>query len=321
MHTALKIVLGFSCTMSFSVAMAQNSWPSQPIKVVVAYPAGAMGDTVMRLLSDDLSKQLGQPVIVDNRGGAGGNIGTSAVVHSRSDGYTFLLAAANNYSINQYIYKNTGFNVQKDLVPVSALVNVPAVLFASSALPAKTYAEFSQYAKQHPGKVNYGSPGSGTPPHLASELLNEQAGLGLVHVPYKGSSFTVTAILGNEIQVMLAGAGVGLPHVKAGKLKALAVATEQRMVELPDVPTFAELGLNNLHASTWWGMAAPKGTAQEVIDKLNQALEQSLSKPELRKRLLEMGAIPIGGKPSVMQTMVEQDNAFWQLKLKTLKIN
>mgnify|MGYP003588158327 CR=1 FL=1 len=321
MHTALKIVLGFSCTMSFSVAMAQNSWPSQPIKVVVAYPAGAMGDTVMRLLSDDLSKQLGQPVIVDNRGGAGGNIGTSAVVHSRPDGYTFLLAAANNYSINQYIYKNTGFNVQKDLVPVSALVNVPAVLFASSALPAKTYAEFAQYAKQHPGKVNYGSPGSGTPPHLASELLNEQAGLGLVHVPYKGSSFTVTAILGNEIQVMLAGAGVGLPHVKAGKLKALAVATEQRMVELPDVPTFAELGLNNLHASTWWGMAAPKGTAQEVIDKLNQALEQSLSKPELRKRLLEMGAIPIGGKPSVMQAMVEQDNAFWQLKLKTLKIN
>ena len=131
----------------------------------------------------------------------------------------------------------------------------------------------------------------------------------------------MTAILGNEIQVMLAGAGVGLPHVKAGKLKALAVATEQRMVELPDVPTFAELGLNNLHASTWWGMAAPKGTAQEVIDKLNQALEQSLSKPELRKRLLVMGAIPIGGKPSVMQAMVEQDNAFWQLKLKTLKIN
>lgn len=321
MNTALKIAWGLACTMSVSAAMAQNAWPSQPVKVVVAYPAGAMGDTVMRLLSDDLSKQLGQPVIVDNRGGAGGNIGTSAVVHAKPDGYTFLLAAANNYSINQYIYQNMGFNVQKDLMPVSALVNVPGVLFAGSALPAKTYAEFVQYAKQHPGKVNYGSPGSGTPPHLASELLNEQAGLGMVHVPYKGSSFTVTAILGNEIQVMLAGAGVGLPHVRSGKLKALAVGTEQRMAELPDTPTFAELGENNLHANTWWGVAAPKGTSQEVIDKLNQALEQSLKKPELRKRLLEMGAIPVGGKPSVMQAMVEQDNAFWQVKLKTLKIN
>lgn len=321
MNTTVSIGLSLACTLNFSAAMAQNVWPSQPVKMVVAYPAGAMGDTVMRLLSDDLSKQLGQPVIVDNRAGAGGNIGTSAVVHAKPDGSTFLLAAANNYSINQYIYKNTGFNVQKDLMPVSALVNVPGVLFASNALPVKSYAEFVQYAKQNPGKVNYGSPGSGTPPHLASELLNEQAGLGLMHVPYKGSSFTVTAILGNEIQLMLAGAGVGLPHVKAGKLKALAVATDQRMAELPDVPTFAELGLHNLHASTWWGVAAPKGTPQDIIDKLNHALGQSLSKPELRQKLLDMGAIPIGGKPGVMQKMVEQDNTFWQAKLKTLKIN
>ena len=307
-------------TLATSV-LAQTPWPQQPIKIVVAYPAGAMGDSVMRLLSEDIARQLGQAVVIDNRGGAGGNIGANTVAHAKPDGYTFLVAAANNYSVNQYIYPSTGFDVNKDLLPVSALVNVPSVLFASAALPANSYVEFAQYAKQHPGKVNYGSPGAGTPPHLTTELLNEQAGLGMLHVPYKGSSFTVTALLANDIQVMLAGSGVGMPHLKAGKLKAFAVGTEQRLPELPDTPTFNELGLKHLRANTWWGMAAPKGTPADIVGKMNQALDQTLAKPDIQQKLATLGAQVIGGKPRAMQDLMTQDNAYWKEKLKTMKLN
>jgi tripartite-type tricarboxylate transporter receptor subunit TctC len=324
MNASTKFGLGgllCMCMAALNSSMASDAWPQQPIKVVVAYPAGAMGDLVMRLLSDELGKQLKQPVIIDNRAGAGGNIGASAVAHAKPDGYTILVAATNNYSINQYVYKNMGFDVQEDLLPVSLLVNVPSVLFANSQLPAASYAEFAQYAKQHPGKVNYGSPGAGTPPHLVGELLNQQAGLGMLHVPYKGSSFALTALLANDVQVMLVGSGIGLPFVKTGKLKALAVGTDKRMVEIPEVPTFAEIGMKNLPANNWWGAAVPKGTPQEIIQKLNQAFDKTLSKPDIRRKLTELGAPPVGGAPEVMRNMVEQDNQFWQARLKTMKLD
>ena len=321
MKASIRVVIGLACAAASAGAMADDGWPQQPLKVVVAYPAGAMGDTVMRLLSDELSRRLRQPVVIDNRAGAGGNIGSSAVAHARPDGYTVLMAAANNYSINQYIYQSTGFDAQKDLLPVVALVNVPSVLFTSSQVPATGFAEFAQYAKQHPGKINFGTPGAGTPPHLASELLNQQAGLGMLHVPYKGSSFALTALLAYDVQAMLAGAGIGMPFVKTGRLRALAIGSEQRIPELPQVPTFDELGLKNLQASTWWGVAAPKGTPQDIILKLNQVLEQSMRKPDIRQKLIELGALPIGGTPEAMRAMVEQDNQFWQARLKTMKLN
>lgn len=291
---------------------AQADWPQRPIKIVVAYPAGSTGDNVIRVLTEDLRRRLGQPIVIDNRAGAGGNIGASTVAQASPDGYTLLLAAANNFASNQFLYKNMGFDPLKAFQPVSVLVDVPAVVFINASLPVKTFTEFAGYAKANVGKLNYGSPGPGTPPHLAAELINQYAKLGLTHVPYKGSPFTVAALLANEVQMTLAGAGVGTPHVKAGKLRAIAVGATTRIAEFPEVPTLGELGLSNVKASTWWGVAAPRGTPPEVIEKLNRSFHEALANPALQRQLHDLGALPVGGTAADMTKLVGDDSRYWQ---------
>ena len=307
-----KLTALLLATLTCMAATAQTDWPKKPIKIIVAYPAGSTGDNVIRALGEDLRRQLGQPLIIDNRAGAGGNIGANAVAQATPDGYTLLLAAANNFASNQFLYKNMGFDPLTAFQPISVLVDVPAVVFINSSLPAKTFSEFSSYAKANVGKLNYGSPGTGTPPHLASELINQNAKLELTHVPYKGSPFTVSALLANDVQMILAGAGVGMPHIKAGKLRAIAVGANKRLAELPDVPTLNELGLGSVKASTWWGVAAPKGTPTEVVEKLNRAFHNALADPAVQMQMQELGALPIGGTAADMTKLVENDSRYWQ---------
>lgn len=316
----LTVALMALATAFTPIASQAQAWPERPIKVVVAYSPGSTGDNVIRLMTDSLGKKLGQPVIVENKSGAGGNIAAAGVARAAPDGYTLLLGAANNYAANQFLYKDMGFDPVKDFDPVMALVDVPAVVFINTASSAKTFKEFVALAKAHKGKMSYGSPGIGTPPHLAAELINQEADLGLVHVPYRGSPFTVAALLSNEVQMILAGSGVGLQHVKAGKLRAIAVGAKARLPEFPDTPTLKEVGLGNIKASTWWGVAAPKGTPPAVLDKLRNAFAETLAEPKVQEGLRKLGTIPLSGADADMSALVKEDSKYWEAAIKKMGV-
>ena len=314
------LLLALAAAGGSAFGQGGDPWPSRPLRVVVPYVAGAMGDVVTRRLADGLRIELGQSIVVDNRPGAGGNIGTRAVEQSPADGYTVLVAATNNFTINQFLYKDLGFDPLKRLDPITVLVDVPSVLFVPAGVPAQNFREFVTYAKANPGRVNYGSPGSGTTPHLSAETINKAHALGMTHVPYKGASQVVTALLGGEVQFYLAGAGVGAAHVKAGKLRALAVAAKTRLEALPEVPTFVEAGLGAINASNWWGVAVPAGTPKTVVDRLHAALCKALGEPQTRAAMIQMGNVPVCNAPAEMRRQLADEAAMWQRTLPTLGV-
>lgn len=316
---SLALALGAAGSLTLAgAALAQAKWPDRPIKVVVAYPPGSTGDNIMRAMSEDLKARLGQPILIENKVGAGGNIAALQVAKSAPDGTNLLVGAANNFAANQFLYKDMGFDPVRVFEPVAALADVPAVLFVNSSLGVNTFAEFTATAKAARGKMSYGSPGTGTPPHLAAELINQAAGWELLHVPYKGSPFTVTALLGNEIQLILAAAGVGAQHVKAGKLKVIAVGAQARLPDFANAPTLRELGLGQIKASTWWGIAAPKGTPQVAIDTLRKAFRESLSDARVAESLKQFGTIPM---PNVdLGELIREDAGYWEAAIKKMGV-
>ena len=291
---------------------AYAEWPDKPVRIIVPYVAGAMGDVVTRLLADDMRARFGQAFIVDNRPGAAGNIGTVAAAQAPADGYTFVVAATNNFVINQFLYKDLGLDPLKAFEPVSVLVDVPSVVFISAAVPAESFQQFVAYTRANRGKLNYASPGTGTTPHLSAELINTEHNLGLTHVAYKGASQAITALLANEVQMYLVGAGLGLPHVKAGKLRAIAVSSRERSPLLPETPTFEEAGLSRVKASNWWGLAGPRGVSKDIIDRLYGAVDAWLAGARTRTQLADLGAVPVGEKPAAMQSRLSQEAAYWQ---------
>ena len=292
----------------------------KPVRVIVPYAAGAMGDVVSRVLAEELRPKLGQPVIVDTRPGAGGNIGTAAVVQAPADGSTVLVGATNNFVINQFLYAKLGFDPLEALVAVTLLVDVPSVVFTNAQIPAKTFAEFAQHAKANPGKLNYGSPGAGSTPHLSAELINRSRGLGLAHIPYKGASQAITALLANEVQMYLAGAGLGAQHVRAGKLHAVAVSSAKRLDALPDTPTFQEAGLADIKASNWWGAAVPKGTPAPTVRRLNEAFRAALASSTAQAQFKKLGVIPIDDTPEATQRRLREEADFWGKAVKEMNI-
>lgn len=315
----LTAIVALGVCLAPLISFAQ-AWPDRPVKIVVAYPPGSTGDNVIRLMTDFLGARLGQTVVVENRSGAAGNIAAAGVVRARPDGYTLLLGAASNYAANQFLYKDMGFDPVRDFDPVMALVDVPAVVFVNAASGANNFKEFASLAQANKGKMSYGSPGIGTPPHLAAELINQEAGLGLLHVPYRGSPFTVAALLANEVQMILAGAGVGLQHVKAGKLRAVAVGAPARVADFPDVPTLKEIGLGHIKASTWWGIAAPKGTPPAVLDKLRKAFADTLADAKVQENLRQLGTIPLSGAEADMAALVKEDSGYWEKAIKKMGV-
>jgi tripartite-type tricarboxylate transporter receptor subunit TctC len=309
------------CTLLLLLPLtALAQWPDKPVHVVVPYVAGAMGDVVSRLLAEELRPKLGQPVVVDNRPGAGGNIGTAAVAQAAPDGYTVVVGATNNFVINQYLYSGMGFDPLQALAPVTILVDVPSVIFIGAQLPAKTFAEFAQYARENKGKVNFGSPGAGTTPHLSAALINQTRGLGMTHIPYKGASQGVTALLANEIHFYMGGAGLGAQHVKAGKLRAIAVSADRRLVSLPDTPTFQEAGLGDIKASNYWAVAVPKGTPPELVDKLYQAFRASLGAPAAVERFGKLGVVPLGTTPAETARRWREEADYWAKAVREMNV-
>ena len=301
-----------AATLGVSALPARAQWPDRAIKLVVPFNAGAMGDNLARLIIDELQTRLGQPVIVENKGGAGGNIGAAAVARSAPDGHTFLVAATNVLVINQYLYKDMGFDPLKAFDPVTFLVDVPSVVFSTAKIPPTTFRELVAYAKANPGQLNYGSPGAGTTPHLAAELINRTHGLQMTHVPFKGAGPAITSLLAGQTHMYLGGAGLGAQHVKAGTLRALAVSGSARLKPYPEIPTFAQAGLGDANSSNWWGVVAPAGTPAAIRERFAAAVRGALAAEKVAAVLDRLGVIANATGPQAMAAAILDQAGHWQ---------
>lgn len=289
------------------------AWPEKPIRVVVPTTPGGSGDIILRSIAPGIEKRLGQTVIVDFRAGASGNIGVREVVRSAPDGYTLIFAPTHNLVINQFLFKNLGFDPLQALVPVTVVADTPYLLVVSGNLPVRSYADFAAYAKANRGKLNYGSPGPATVPHLSAFMLSDTLGADMVHVAFKGNPPAIVALLANEIQMVVHSYGSIAPLLRSGKLRALAVGADQRLRSLPDVPTAAEAGIpRGTIASNWWALAAPRETDRESINRLAGAVREALSSPDLQAKYLEQGWIPGGKTPAETVERLRLEAAEWK---------
>lgn len=293
-------------------AVARAAFPGRPITIIIPYAAGGAGDVIARLISDPIEKKLGQPLVIDSRAGGGGTIGAKAVASAAPDGHTLMMGATNNFVINQFMFPKTSFDPLAEFVPITRIAVVPSVMYMNPSVPVTTLGEFVAYAKANPGKLSYASPSIGTAPHLAIERLKQMTGIDLVHVPYRGAPQAMQALITGDVQLYLAGWGVGRAFVESGKAKALAVASEKRLPNVPDVPTAAESGVPGYVAENWWGLAAPKGTPQPVIDSLHAAVKAALQDAAIAKKLDELGFLPGGETPAQFAKDAKSEAAIWR---------
>jgi tripartite-type tricarboxylate transporter receptor subunit TctC len=284
-------------------------YPTRPVHVVVGYPAGGTVDILARLLGQYLSERFGQQFIIDNRSGAGNNIGTEVVVTAPADGYTLLLVNPAN-GINATLYEKLPFSFIRDIAPVAGIVRVPNVMEVNPAVPAKSVTEFITYAKANPGKVNMASSGNGTSIHVSGELFKMMTGVDMLHVPYRGSAPALTDLMGGQVQVLFDNMPSSIEYLKAGKLRPLAVTTAARSDALPGVPTVAET-VPGYEASAWFGLGAPKGTPAEIVDKLNAAVNAGLADPKLKARLADLGGTMLVGTPADFGKLIAEETEKW----------
>ncbi len=293
-----------------ALSCAAQEFPNKPIRVVLTYTAGGVSEGIVRLLAPKMEEKFGQKLIVEAKPGAAGNIGVVEVAKSPPDGYTLVVTATNNFVINQFTMKMP-VDPLTALVPVAKLADVPLVLFSTPAVPAKNFAEFMVYVKANPGKVNFGSPAPGTVNHLLLERVKQVRGLDMQHIPYRGSPQAAMALLQNDIQLFTVGLAAGIGHLKEGKFTALAVATDQRLSELPDVPTLIESGLPGFTGANWWGMAAPAGTPDEVIKKIREAVQLALREPNVVERFKALGLVIPKESPEQFAESLQGEAATW----------
>ncbi|KAA1283640.1 Bug family tripartite tricarboxylate transporter substrate binding protein [Alcaligenes faecalis] len=285
-----KTMVGLVAALGLgAVGPVWADYPDHPVRVVIPYPPGAAGDIIFRILQPELSRELGQTVITDYKTGAGGNIGTQMVARSKPDGYTLLFSATNNFVINQFLYKNMGYDPFKDLHVINKVADAAAFVYVNGELLVKNMAEFRDYVQQRKGQVNYGTPGAGTTPELSAWKLSEALEGDMLGIHYRGSAPGIQALLSNEVQMFVSSYGLGAAFLPEGRLKALAVALPDRFPALPDVPTMEELGYKDVVISNWWALAVPAGTDTEIVAKIEGALEKVLADPEIRKKLLDQG--------------------------------
>ncbi len=300
-------------------ARAQD-WPTRPVKLIVPYSPGGSGDIVARGLAQKLTDTLGQPVIVENRPGASGNIGTADVAKSPPDGYTFLMASDIQFAINPVFWPDLPYQVNQ-FDPVSLVATVDLVVTATPSLGVSDLSQLIALARQKPGAINYGSTGAGSTHQLAMELLQRLGGFKLTEVPYRGSAQAIPDLLSGQLQIMLMGVPQSLGHVRAGKLKALAVGSTTRLPALPDVPTIAEQGFPGFEANNYWCLYAPAGTDRAIIEKLQQGTARAVAEPDLRARFLETGLTPVGSTPSALAARIAADSAKWARLIADLRLH
>ena len=298
-------------------AMAESGYPSKPIRLIVPFVPGGSTDVVARLLGAELKNELGQSVIVENKPGAGGNIGGDMVAKAAPDGYTLLLAAAGPTVINPSLYSKMPFDPITQLAPVTMIVREHNLMAINSAIPAKTLQEFIAYAKSRPNDINFGSPGNGSPAQLAGELLNQRSGLKMAHVAYKGSGAAVVDLMAGHISMMIDNMPALLPHVQSGKIRALAVPSERRAAAMPDVPTFKEAGMSDFAITAWKGVMVPAGTPPDVVATLQASIAKIMNKAEMKKRMIEMGAEPAVNTPEQFGAIIKNETAWWAALVKS----
>jgi len=289
-----------------------QAYPTKPLRMVVPFPPGGGTDLMGRMIGQKLGEAFGHNVVIDNRGGAGGTIGTENVAKSPPDGYTIGLASVTTLSMNPLLYPKLGFDPVRDLAPVGLFATTPQIVVVHPSLPVRTLKELIAFPRPRPGQLNYGTAGSGTSPHLSTELFRTLAGIDLVHVPYKGSSPAVTDLVGGHVSLMVNNMPTLLPLVKAGKVRALAVASRERSPVAPEVPTAAESGFPGYEVDIWYGVVAPAGTAREVIFRLNAELQRAAGAADVRERLGAQGAVPAGGSPEAFGQLIRNELERWR---------
>ena len=304
--TLLAAVVGLGA----SVPSLAQDYPNRPIRFIVPYPPGGGTDVVARIMNEALAESLGQPIIIDNKGGAAGNVGTDVAAKAPADGYNILFTLS-SHTINPKLYDKLPFDVERDFVPISLAAMIPHILVANPSVPANNLKELIALAKANPGKLNYASVGTGSPAHIAGELLKLKTGIDIVHIPYKGGGPAVIDTIGGQVQLAFVSMPAAWQHVKAGKLKAIAVASSKRSVAAPDLPTIAESGFPGYESGTWYGLMAPARTARDVVTRLNGAVVKAVQMADVREKLLAQGADPVITTPEQMGDFVRNEIAKW----------
>lgn len=320
-----RLVLAAACLLAAAVPAHSQTWPAKPVRIVVPFPPGGTTDIVARSLGVELQKMWQQPVVIENKPGAGGNIGADAVAKSAGDGYTLLMGTVGTHAINQSLYgAKMPFDPVKDFVPVTLCAAVPNVMVINPALPVNSVAEFIRYAKEHPGKLNMASSGNGTSIHLTGELFKTVTGTFMVHFPYRGSAPALTDLIAGNMNVMFDNLPSALPHIRSGRLKALAVTSNVPSAALPGVPTVeAAANLKGFDASSWFGLFAPAGTPRAVVDKIQSDVAKALAVQDVRERFVAQGAQPGGNTPDQFAAFIKGETDKWArvVKLSNAKID
>ncbi len=305
----LLLAAGAAALPAMSRIVRAQTYPARPVRLVVGFPAGSAADITGRLMGQWLSERLGQPFVIENRPGAGSNVAAETIVRAPPDGYT-LLYVANTNAINSTLYKDLQFNFIRDIVAVAGISRNPLIMEVNPSFPAQTVPKFITYAKANPGKINMASAGNGTTTQMAGELFKMMAGVNLTHVPYRGSPQAITDLLGGQVQVMFDVMASSIEHIKAGKLRALAVTTAIRSDALPDIPAVSEF-VSGYEAISWGGIGAPKNTPDEIIEKLNAAINAGLADSNMKARIADLGAVPMPTSPAEFGSLIAADTEKW----------
>jgi tripartite-type tricarboxylate transporter receptor subunit TctC len=311
--------IGTALCLVFSLVASAQDWPNKPIRWVVPYPPGGGTDVIARIMQNRMSEGLGQPIVIENRGGAGGAVGTEVAARSAPDGYTFLFTLS-SHTINPLLYK-LNYDVERDFAPVSLIVSVPQLIAANPVTPYKTMNDVVAAAKAEPGKLSFASVGNGTPSHIAGELLKLKTGIQLLHVPYKGGGPAVTDTIGGQVPLIFVTAPAALSHVRAGKLHALAVTTLKRSPGAPDIPTVAEaLNLPDYEVDSWYAMFAPANTPNAIITRMQKEIARAVQLPDVRQKLIEQGGDPVASSPAELDRVVKTELRKWAEVIQAAKI-
>ncbi len=312
----LRAVTVSAIAFSAFAALAQSNWPTKPVRIVVPFAPGGTTDILARAIAPELTRAFGQQFLVDNRGGAGGNLGADIVAKSVGDGYTLLMGTVGTHGINRALYDKLPFDPIKDFVPITLVAGVPNVMVMPAekarSLGIQSVADFIRYAKANPGKLNMASSGNGTSIHLSGELFKSMSGIYMVHFPYRGSGPALLDLVGGTMDVMFDNLPSSIPHIKSGKLKALAVTSLQRSAVLPDVPTVEEAGrLKGFDATSWFGLLAPAGTPPDIVNRIQQEVARALNTPAMKEKLGSQGAIPSGNTPAEFTQLIDAEHRKW----------
>ncbi|MGV3629326.1 MAG: Bug family tripartite tricarboxylate transporter substrate binding protein [Betaproteobacteria bacterium] len=319
MNLLMSVALLAASVLSLPV-QAATAFPTKPIRIIVAYTPAGTTDILARAVGQKMSEAWGQPVIIDNRPGANGNIGTEVAARAIPDGHSLVMATAGTHGINVSLYRKLNWHPVKDFVPVSLTAMVPNIMVVNNSLPVKNVKEFIAHVKANPGKLSYGSPGNGSTAHLSMELFKTMTGSNIVHIPYKGSAGVLADVMGGQIAVTIDNMPPYVPQVRAGKIRALAVSTAKRSSAMPDLPTIAEAGVPGYEAGAWFGLLAPAGTPKAIVMRLSAENARILKLPDVSKRISELGADPVGSTPEEFVALIQSEIAKWAKVIKDANV-